>query len=252
MAGTDVMVGMLGKHPPKIDVRTLRMARYMDTTELPPAPPSLDLTTTVKEFPMYANDTVGDCTCAAAGHMIEIWTSETAHPDVPTTEQILTAFDKVKIVGPDGEAGANELDVLNMWQSSGIAGDTLAAFGALTRTDHTLMQQAVNLFAGSYIGLSLPLSAQHQEVWDFNGSYAGENKPGSWGGHAVNVAGYDAATVTFITWGMVKQMTWRFWDAYCDEAYALLSMGWFDGTMKAPNGLDIATLRKDLQVATGG
>ena len=44
---------------------------------------------------MYANDTIGDCTCAAAGHMIEIWTSQTAHPAVPTTEQVLAAFDKV-------------------------------------------------------------------------------------------------------------------------------------------------------------
>ena len=25
----------LGKHPPKVDVRTLRMARYLDTTTLP-------------------------------------------------------------------------------------------------------------------------------------------------------------------------------------------------------------------------
>jgi hypothetical protein len=42
-------------------------------------------------------------------------------------------------------------------------------------------------------------------------------------------------------------MTWSFLDAYCDEAYALLSIDdWMHEDRKAPNGLDLVTLRRDL------
>src|SRR5436305_15080249 len=100
----------LGKHPPKVDVRTLRMARYLDTTTLPAPPPAMDVTAGVPEWPMYANDRLGDCTCAAAGHMIEVWTQERGAFVEPAESAIVAAFAKVKVVAPDGEEGANELD----------------------------------------------------------------------------------------------------------------------------------------------
>ena len=42
-------------------------------------------------------------------------------------------------------------------------------------------------------------------------------------------------------------MTWGFLDAYCDEAYALLSIDdWLHADRKSPDGLDLETLRSDL------
>ena len=53
--------------------------------------------------------------------------------------------------------------------------------------------------------------------------------------------------MTCITWGEEKQMTWGFLDAYCDEAYALLSIDdWLHADRKSPDGLDLQTLRSDL------
>ena len=239
----------LGKRPPRVDVRTLRLGRYLDSAALPAPPPTLALEGLVSRWPMYANDRIGDCTCAAAGHMIEVWTTQAGHLDTPTEQQVLSAFDKVKLVGSDGEEGAVELDVLKYWRDTGVGGHTIAAFGALNRDDHTQVRTAANLFSGAYLGLALPASAQDQDVWDFR-SYSGDGAPGSWGGHAVNVVGYDAQTLTFVTWGALKQMTWRFWDAYCDEAYALLTHDWFDGTRTAPNGFDLQTLEQDLRQVT--
>jgi hypothetical protein len=46
---------------------------------------------------------------------------------------------------------------------------------------------------------------------------------------------------------MVQRMTWGFWDAYCDEAYAVLSKDWISKVnKKAPNQFDFQTLRADL------
>ena len=79
----------------------------------------LDLSERVGEWPMYANDRVGDCTTAAAGHMIEAWTAAAAGAAVEVPEAaVLAAFDEVKVVDPaSGEEGAVELDVLKLWRT---------------------------------------------------------------------------------------------------------------------------------------
>ena len=74
-APTATTVGLLGRLPVRRDVRTLALARYVDRAELPRRRRHLDLTKRVPDWPMYANDRLGDCTCAAAGHMIEAWTA---------------------------------------------------------------------------------------------------------------------------------------------------------------------------------
>ncbi len=40
-------------------------------------------------------------------------------------------------------------------------------------------------------------------------------------------------------------MTWAFWDAYCDEAYACLSKDWAVAA-RAPSGFDWTALDADL------
>lgn len=37
------------------------------------------------------------------------------------------------------------------------------------------------------------------------------------------VVAYDSRSLTVVTWGALQTMTWGFWAAYCDEAYAILS-----------------------------
>jgi hypothetical protein len=41
-------------------------------------------------------------------------------------------------------------------------------------------------------------------------------------------------------------MTWAFWEAYCDEAYAILSDDFLEKN-KTSDGFDFATLRADLK-----
>ncbi len=247
---TDFASVKLGKAPPKVDVRTLRLAAYVDTTKLPAPPAELDLTAKVADWPMYGNDTRGDCTCAAAGHMIEAWTASAAGKavEVPAAD-IIKAFDAVEVV-QGGEEGAVEIDVLKYWRKTGIGDHKIGAFARVSTYDHQMLETAAWLFGGLYIGLQLPESAKRQATWDWNGTLTGPDAPGSWGGHAVDVVRYGKAGVTLVTWGTLMQATWAFWDHYCDEAYAILTQDWFDGR-KSPDGFDLEALQKDLGLVTG-
>jgi len=45
---------------------------------------------------MYSNDTIGDCTCAAAGHMIEAWTALASGKTVTvTTAAVVKAYSAI-------------------------------------------------------------------------------------------------------------------------------------------------------------
>jgi hypothetical protein len=200
---------------------------------------------------MYGNDRIGDCTTAAAGHMIEAWTAESRGAAVEVSESaVLAAFDRVKIVDPiTGEEGAVELDVLRDWRKHGVDHHRIGAFARVSVHDHLLVRTAAWLFGGLYIGLALPLSAQREQTWDWNGSLTGDDRPGSWGGHAVDVVRYSAGSLTAVTWGRLQDLTWPFWDRYVDEAYCILSNDFLSGK-RAPNGFDLDALKADLALVT--
>ncbi len=248
---TTERTGLLGKLPVRADVRTLSLARYVDRAKLPTPPVTFDETTDVPDWPMYANDRIGDCTIAAAGHMIEAWTAAGQGHAVEVSESsVLAAFDLVKQVDPaTGEAGAVVLDVLRFWRSSGIAGHRIGAYARVSVHDPELVRSAAWLFGGLYLGLQMPLRAQRQGTWDWPGSLTGPDAPGSWGGHAVDVVRYDTETLTAVTWGKLQELTWQFLDRYCDEAYCILSVDFLNGN-SAPNGFDLEALKADLALVT--
>lgn len=251
MATTTIAAGMLGKLPVRVDVRTLSLAQYVDPQVLPEPPATFAETAKVEAWPMYANDRVGDCTTAAAGHMIEAWTAAVRGSAVVISEQsVLDAFQHVKRVDPlSGEEGAIELEVLQYWRKQGIGEHRIGAYARVSVHNRRIVQTGAWLFGGLYIGIQLPLTAQGQEIWDWTGSLSGDAKPGSWGGHAVDVVAYDVHGLTIVTWGRLKQMTWEFWDRYCDESYCILSEDFLDEG-KAPNGFDLAALKADLALVT--
>ncbi len=268
----------LGKKPPRIDSRTLQLANYLrsrDAAVLPrqgtalaaeserarvlapaPAPASVDWTAKISSWPMMANDTLADCTCAAAGHMIECWTANLGDAFTPSSAQIVAAYSATSGYVPSDpttDAGAVELDVLNYWRQQGIAGHKIDAYAAFDPHNAEFARQAIALFGGAYIGLALPLSAQQQTVWDMPLLWSrlrNQDAPGSWGGHAVPVLAYDSSGLTCITWGAKKRMTWEFFAQYCDEAYAPLSRDWLNAQGTDPSGFDLAQLATDLASIT--
>jgi hypothetical protein len=244
----------LGKLTARHDPRTLLLASYI-TPGLPTPPTSLDLTAKVgKSWGMMDNDQIGDCTVAAAGHLLMEWTANAKKMFTPTNQQIVAAYSAVTGYNPvtgANDNGAVEIDVLNYWRQSGIAGHKIGAYAALEPSNQTHILDATYIFEGCYIGLQLPVSAQAQtqnhQPWSVPpGGPTGNGKPGSWGGHAVPVVAYDSRSVTVVTWGALQMMTWSFWDAYCDEAYAIISPDYLNDKKETPAGFEMQQLQADL------
>ena len=237
----------LGKKPAVYDSRTLVLEKYVALAT--PAPPKeVDWTDGQKEWGVMLNDQIGDCTCAAAGHLIQAWTANaTAERTLPDSA-ILAAYEAVggyDPSNPDTDQGASILDVVNYWRRTGIGGDKIGAFVTMNPRNQALVQIAIDWFGGIDVGLELPLSAQDETVW-CQSNNPSENQPGSWGGHSVAIVGYNGAGLTCITWGEPLLMTWGFFCIYCSEAYAMLDADWLKADFVAPNGLNLAQLKADL------
>src|SRR5579863_10126474 len=81
----------LGKQRARHDPRTLLLASYV-TPALPVPPTQLDLASKINSWGMMENDQLGDCTCAAAGHLIMEWTANAAKKRfTPTNNQMAKA-----------------------------------------------------------------------------------------------------------------------------------------------------------------
>lgn len=238
----------LGRKAIKTDSRTLALGKYL-TPGLPPPPPTADWTKDITSWGVMLNNTLGDCTIAGVGHAIQVWTANnggmvTASNSI--VEKYYEQWDGYVPGNPSTDNGGVELDVLNDWQKNGFDGNPLMAFADPKPANLTEVRQAINLFGGVYIGLSLPITAQTQDVWDVVPNGGANAKPGSWGGHCVFVPKYDQNSFTCITWGELKKMTVAFWNEYCDETHALLCPKWISAK-GSPGGFDLAQLQADLK-----
>jgi hypothetical protein len=237
----------LGKRSAKKDMRTLIFNKYTKT--LVPAPASYELSNRITNLGSMGNDDVGDCTCAAIGHIVQAWTAELGKQIIPPDAAVIQLYTKFGYVPGDEstDQGAAELDVLNYIRKNGAFGIEFQSYSSIAPDTKQEIMDSVYYFGSAYIGLALPKTAQTQDVWDKPSMFSfGRGKPGSWGGHAVPIVDYNKTGPICITWGAFKQMTWAFMKEYCDEAYALLSPAQFAGG-KSVEGFDLASLQTDLQ-----
>ncbi|HEY6325631.1 MAG TPA: hypothetical protein VIW73_03820 [Candidatus Cybelea sp.] len=240
------MPRMVGKLPPKRDDRTLLFEEYL-SPRLAEPPARVDRESRVHRWPMYANDRLCDCTCAAAAHMVQSWTAYARRREiVPEWRAVVASY--YAITGGRDE-GAYCLDVLKHWRAAGVGGDRIAAFAQLRDRDSTQLKLAIDLFGSCYLGFALPDFALHtRRRWDVPASGStGNARPNERNGHCVSVMGYDAAHLYIVTWGRLKAVTWAFFSAYMDEAYAVLSRDWLSAARKAPSGFGLRALRRDLE-----
>lgn len=233
----------LGKHKPRHDSRVPRLSRYLKV--MPPPPASTSYAGKLTTLGMMANDNLGDCTCAAVGHAVQTWTSQASTEQTISDADIIALYERFGYnpSNPASDQGAVEMDVLTSWLQNPVAGHSITAFASIDPTNLVEIKTAIYLMGVAYIGLSLPTSAQSQDIWDVPTSETNTApyQPGSWGGHAVAVVEYDETGLTCITWGALKKMTWAFWNAYCDEAYAILSSDW-----QGAEGFDYTALTNDI------
>lgn len=249
----------LGRKGVKTDSRTLKLSKYL--TGALPAPPSeiswhngqtswgMMLNGPDANNPSTAPDGLGDCTIAACGHTIQLWSKAIGKEITVTDAEVLAKYelwDGYVLNEPNTDQGGICLDVLNDWKGSAFYGNKINAFASVTVSNLTEVHQAIALFGGLYIGLNMPVTAQTQTIWDVVENGGANAEPGSWGGHCVAMAGYNQDYLSCITWGAVQLMTPAFWNKYVDEAYAIIGENFINAKGIDPKGLDLAQLQADL------
>jgi len=234
---------------PQLPPNMLTLAPYIKPEVLlPQIPDECDWTKGVTEWPMYGNDRLGDCTCAAAGHMVQAWTAAAGNPQTPADADVEAAY--IPGTGTD-DSGRAEPDVLDYWRDNGIGGHKIDLWVAIDfrKLDH--VKAGIYLFGGVYAGINLPLSAQGQAVWDVAIDQPEQNAPGSWGGHAVPYEAYNKGGIICITWGHPLVLTYNFHNTYTDEVYAPVSLDFLDSQGKTPSGFNLDELRTDAMAMKG-
>lgn len=246
----------LGKAPAQYDPRTLDWGQIVKPNVVVPAEYDFDTTHRAIPLPMFANDKYGCCVMSGRGHQTLRFEFLEQKVVIAITDKDITT-EYFKETG-NKDSGLVVIKSLTEWRDSGwkAAGKTykIKSFaavktvqqGAPAATAHAQIQQAIYLDTGVGIGVSLPISAQAQinagKPWDVVAGRTG--RAGSWGGHYVLVTGYTKLGPVCVTWGQKQQMTWAFFDAYCDECYAI-----FDAvdTAKIKRHLKVAAIKAHLE-----
>lgn len=245
----------LGKHPKKENAQTFKLVKYISLPNLPKIPTSFAYSRHVSGWPMYLNNDLGDCVLAEQGHHVQAITASAGHQVNVTDDDVLHAYEAVggyRPGDPSTDNGAVILDAMSYWRKTGIGGHRIAAFADVAVHDHLLVKAGIYLFGGLSIGLNLPIAAQSMgRNWIKPRTMTGSGEPGSWGGHCVYLVDYTSRGLVIVTWGELVHMSYGFFDAYCDEAWAAISKEFIDAnTGKSERGLDMAQLQADLSEVT--
>jgi hypothetical protein len=208
---------------------------------------------------MMLNDTLGDCTCAAVYHALQVWSFNAdgkilTEPDSDVEKLYILACGYNPRAGGEGPGG-NEQHVLTYLLRTG------APFGPKGQTTHKIaafvevdprntddVKRAIVNCGVAYIGFNVPQyivpapPATPPQVWDVqstNGAIVG--------GHAVVLAGYDGNGARVISWGQYYTMTWNFFAKYVDEVYAIADATWVGAKGTTPGGLTLADLELQMK-----
>jgi hypothetical protein len=240
------MMYKLGKLAAKQDYRTIQLSKILRA--LPPPPANFDVDSqysSLTDSHMYKNDTLGDCVMAGRAHQTLRLEDYEQQVVIPISDNDVTTEYFKETGGADN--GLVMIDSLNAWrQGWKVAGQNydIYAYAQVDVNSKNQVMEAIYLLNGLYIGLELPISAQHQGIWDV--TTGPDSTPGSWGGHCVYIVAYDADYLTCMTWGARKRMTWAFFQKYCDEAFGIV-----DDKDNASSTLDVNALSAILAEITG-
>lgn len=242
-----------GKLPAQPARPQLRLEDYV-TEDLPAPPVAVDWQTPIDKtgWPMYLNDQIGDCTFAEVGHHVQLVTGNaTGTPVEVADDDVLKGYEAVSGYRPGDEStdtGCYIADVMSYWHKTGVGGHKILAYASIHPSNTTLVQQAIYLFGGVSIGLSVSQANEDQfnqgKPWDYvKGSRV-------LGGHCVLMGAYGPNAWRVITWGAEQEMTPACYEQQVGEIYLPVTTEWFkDG--KSPAGIDVATLGRDYTILTG-
>ncbi len=217
--------------------------------------------------PVGAQGGLGDCTCAAVAHGIDVVTAGGGQPVTITSAQTVRLYELAcgYVLGnPATDQGGNELSVISYVAAHGIDGQGLHQFAGAATLDATNVQECKEaLFVAGWLPFcaELPdsyMSTPANGVWDTVG--AGDSNLG----HCFPAVGFTTncpngkAAYKVITWGGVRWYTVDAAAEYSAErnggsANLALSKEWLSvQTGQAPNALDWVSLCQRFLEDVGG
>lgn len=244
----------LGAVLPKARPPVLRLADYLRPGY---TLPNLPVDWTAKAMPalsqMYLNDTYGCCVISDAYHRVGVWTgndSDSGGIALGTDAEVLATY---RIWNPGNQDnGCVITQVLDYCRDHGITvggvNHKIDGYVAIDWTNWDEVQIALFLFGTLPLGIRLPQAWTQQSIWDVT------NSP-IVGGHDVPcVAKMAAGKIRISSWGRLFDITQAAFTSrnWIQEAYAVLSPDWYGKDGLAPNFIDVAALRADLQKIAGG
>jgi hypothetical protein len=231
------------------------------------APPAATIDWTPKAMAsinrMYMNDTLGCCVISGKYHIEGVASgNESGTPVLATDAEVTNAYHT--ICGA-GDNGCDIVTVLNHWKTNGLIFNGVTKkiddFVGLDWTNQTLVQVALEVFGNIILGINLPQAWTCTGcIWDVpTGAGAqivgGHDVPGVGAQKGPGViAGFTAEGVLIATWAGLVLITWPAFLSknWIEEAYVCLPQDWYSLGGLAPNGIDGATLKADLQKVAGG
>jgi hypothetical protein len=240
----------LGKLPAVFDERTLRLENYLNVAKLPPLPETSDWFAKTSPFNMGGNDQYGDCVRVAAAHVTQTWTANAGREIITPDKMIIAEY--LKLTGGADE-GLVMLDFLKYWRNVGIdcpdGKHKIGAFAAIDPKNLISWRYTNYLFGSVFSGFILPQSAMDQ----FDKGQTWEVVKGSptIGGHCVNGGIATPRLINLGTWARKQWATVNFVGQKCDEAYAIISLDWFNKNHVTPPGFHWKDLVADLKAVAG-
>jgi hypothetical protein len=218
--------GKFGKRPAKHDRRNFEYGALLAAKPRLPKSYDFDVRYLAVPTPMFGNDRHGDCVIAGRAHQTLRFEYLEQHEVLNISyADVLREWHKEN---GNTEHGLSVLDSLKEWRTRGwrAAGTVyeIKAFAAVDWTNVDEVKSAILTQVGIGFGLTLPYDAitvfQAGRPWDVTTGPGGKPDPN--GGHYVYCSGYTALGPVCVTWGRKQQMTWRFLQRYCDEAYTTI------------------------------
>lgn len=246
----------LGRLRRTYDPRIPHLSALLAGKTLLPPPTHVDWTANMpRDLGAMLNDRLGDCTCAAFYHALQVWTINASgtmatQPDADV-EQLYVEACGYDPETPGEGPGGNEQAVLTYLMKKGAPtgpeGKGRNRITAFVEVDPRLtddVKRTINECGVAYIGFNVPrwLLQSQPKVWDVQSGDATIE-----GGHAVILAGYDAHGARVISWGAFFTMTWAFFNQYVDEVYAIADSAWIEAKGTTPGGLTLGALVEQMK-----
>lgn len=248
---TGVPQGMTSIRPGRLRSRPDPHAVWFKQLSSMPEPPPTFAPARVDTWPMLGNDKENCCTCAAAAHMIHAWSAAWKQPILLDEAEVLAAY---IMVSQGSQSGVEMINVLKYWHQTGIGNRKALQYISLSHNDPEELRLAMYLFGGAYIGLNLPdfvmpSCATPSIDWALPSSGAtGAAAPNPANGHCVAAVGFDQDRLHVVSCGSLRTMTWDFYAAYNEEAYAVLGREWCGSEKRSPFGFALGKLEHEISV----